>query len=156
MCVFKHSPTTPVLRILGGAETGRYLWLPESQPHYQLSNKPCHKGINQGVKQQNTLHPSLASELTCTVLYADTHKYDQNIQEVTLHSLYANAMLFQARDLRLYIIGFQKQTPQIQRIDKSSYSAKETSVKCVPFTWMVRPPLPPKSGSLHLYQPEDP
>ncbi len=34
MCVFKHSPTTPVLRILGGAETGRWLWLPESQPQY--------------------------------------------------------------------------------------------------------------------------
>jgi len=46
ICVFKHSPTTPVLMILGGAETGRYLWLPESQPHYQLSKKLCHKGIN--------------------------------------------------------------------------------------------------------------
>ena len=39
--------TTPVLRILGGAETGRYLWLPESQ----LSKKPSHKGISYGGKE---------------------------------------------------------------------------------------------------------
>ena len=53
-CVFKHSPTTPVLRILGGAETGRWLWLPESQPHYQLSKKPSHKGISYGRSEEHT------------------------------------------------------------------------------------------------------
>ena len=47
MCVFKHSPTTPVLMILGGAEIGRWLWLPESQ----LSKKPSHKGISYGGKE---------------------------------------------------------------------------------------------------------
>ena len=46
-CLVKHSPTTPVLRILGGAETGRWLWLPESQ----LSKKPSHKGISYGGKE---------------------------------------------------------------------------------------------------------